>query len=242
MAKTFWVETLGCPKNQVDSDKLAGTMLADGLVPARRRRRGRSGRGEHLRLHRGGPPGVDRHRAGAGRRPGRRRPGGRHRLHGRALRRRAGRGPARGRRGRRVRRRLRRRSPTARAGHDRRQAAARRSPAGGAGVRPAQPAPAPLDRAVGLREGGRGLRPGLRVLRHPVVPGQAAQPLAGRSARRGRPARRPARSCSWPRTWPPTGGTRASAGAASSRWCGPSPSGSTGSGCSTSTRRTSPTS
>jgi ribosomal protein S12 methylthiotransferase len=28
------VETLGCPKNQVDSDKLTGTMLADGLVPA----------------------------------------------------------------------------------------------------------------------------------------------------------------------------------------------------------------
>jgi ribosomal protein S12 methylthiotransferase len=31
---SFWVETLGCPKNQVDSDKLTGTMLADGLVPA----------------------------------------------------------------------------------------------------------------------------------------------------------------------------------------------------------------
>jgi len=34
MARTFWVETLGCPKNQVDSDKLTGTLLADGLVPA----------------------------------------------------------------------------------------------------------------------------------------------------------------------------------------------------------------
>jgi ribosomal protein S12 methylthiotransferase len=34
MSRTFWVETLGCPKNQVDSDKLSGTMLADGLVPA----------------------------------------------------------------------------------------------------------------------------------------------------------------------------------------------------------------
>jgi ribosomal protein S12 methylthiotransferase len=34
MSRTFWVETLGCPKNQVDSDKLTGTMLADGLVPA----------------------------------------------------------------------------------------------------------------------------------------------------------------------------------------------------------------
>ena len=34
MAGSFWIETLGCPKNQVDSDKLVGTMLADGLAPA----------------------------------------------------------------------------------------------------------------------------------------------------------------------------------------------------------------
>jgi ribosomal protein S12 methylthiotransferase len=34
MARSFHVETLGCPKNQVDSDKLVGTLLADGLVPA----------------------------------------------------------------------------------------------------------------------------------------------------------------------------------------------------------------
>jgi ribosomal protein S12 methylthiotransferase len=27
---TYWIETLGCPKNQVDSDKLAGTLAADG--------------------------------------------------------------------------------------------------------------------------------------------------------------------------------------------------------------------
>lgn len=33
-ARRFWVETLGCPKNQVDSEKLVGTLLADGLVPA----------------------------------------------------------------------------------------------------------------------------------------------------------------------------------------------------------------
>ncbi|MCU1353498.1 MAG: rimO [Acidimicrobiales bacterium] len=32
MARRFYVETLGCPKNQVDSDKLAGALLADGLV------------------------------------------------------------------------------------------------------------------------------------------------------------------------------------------------------------------
>ncbi len=32
-ARTFFVETLGCPKNQVDSDKLVGTLLADGMAP-----------------------------------------------------------------------------------------------------------------------------------------------------------------------------------------------------------------
>jgi ribosomal protein S12 methylthiotransferase len=32
--RTFFVETLGCPKNQVDSDKLVGTFLADGMAAA----------------------------------------------------------------------------------------------------------------------------------------------------------------------------------------------------------------
>jgi len=32
--ETFWVETLGCPKNQVDSDKLVGTLEAGGAVRA----------------------------------------------------------------------------------------------------------------------------------------------------------------------------------------------------------------
>ena len=36
MTERYWIETLGCPKNQVDSDKLVGTLLADGLVPADR--------------------------------------------------------------------------------------------------------------------------------------------------------------------------------------------------------------
>ena len=31
--RSFYVETLGCPKNQVDSDKLVGTLLADGMAP-----------------------------------------------------------------------------------------------------------------------------------------------------------------------------------------------------------------
>jgi ribosomal protein S12 methylthiotransferase len=34
MSRSFWVETLGCPKNQVDSDKLTWAMAADGLVAA----------------------------------------------------------------------------------------------------------------------------------------------------------------------------------------------------------------
>jgi ribosomal protein S12 methylthiotransferase len=34
MARRYWIETLGCPKNRVDSDKLVGTLEADGLVPA----------------------------------------------------------------------------------------------------------------------------------------------------------------------------------------------------------------
>jgi ribosomal protein S12 methylthiotransferase len=32
VTKRFYIETLGCPKNQVDSDKLVGTLLADGMV------------------------------------------------------------------------------------------------------------------------------------------------------------------------------------------------------------------
>jgi ribosomal protein S12 methylthiotransferase len=34
MSGRYWIETLGCPKNEVDSAKLAGTLLADGYVPA----------------------------------------------------------------------------------------------------------------------------------------------------------------------------------------------------------------
>lgn len=32
MASRFYVETLGCPKNEVDSEKLVGTLLAQGLI------------------------------------------------------------------------------------------------------------------------------------------------------------------------------------------------------------------
>ncbi|MGH9017920.1 MAG: MiaB/RimO family radical SAM methylthiotransferase [Acidimicrobiales bacterium] len=34
MSETYWLETLGCPKNQVDSDKLVGTLVADGYREA----------------------------------------------------------------------------------------------------------------------------------------------------------------------------------------------------------------
>ncbi|MEA2844351.1 MAG: ribosomal protein methylthiotransferase, partial [Actinomycetota bacterium] len=36
MTSSYWLETLGCPKNQVDSDKLEGTLVADGMSAARR--------------------------------------------------------------------------------------------------------------------------------------------------------------------------------------------------------------
>lgn len=32
MAQRYYIETLGCPKNQVDSEKIAGTLVAQGLV------------------------------------------------------------------------------------------------------------------------------------------------------------------------------------------------------------------
>jgi len=34
VAERYWIETLGCPKNQVDSDKLVGTLTGDGFVAA----------------------------------------------------------------------------------------------------------------------------------------------------------------------------------------------------------------
>lgn len=36
MVERFYIETLGCPKNAVDSDKVVASLLADGLVPAER--------------------------------------------------------------------------------------------------------------------------------------------------------------------------------------------------------------
>ena len=64
MAQRFYIETLGCPKNQVDSDKLVGTLLADGLTATDDAGARRPRRRQHLRVHRGRPPGVDRHDPG----------------------------------------------------------------------------------------------------------------------------------------------------------------------------------
>ena len=82
--------------------------------------------------------------------------------------------------------------PVTAVGHHRRARQHRAGPVGGPvpAARPAEPAPSAGERAVGLREGGRGLRPGLRVLRHPELPRPAAVALHRGDPRRGRPARR----------------------------------------------------
>ncbi len=126
--------TLGCARNEVDSEELAGRLEADGfrLVddPARRRHRG----GQHLRLRGGRQEGLGRH-AAPGRRPqgvradpGRRR----RRLPRRAVRQGPRRVAARGRRRARLRRLPRHRGPAAldRGGGDPPPAHARRTAAG----------------------------------------------------------------------------------------------------------------
>ena len=102
--------TLGCARNEVDSEELAGRLEADGFQlvdgPGGRGHRG----GQHLRLRRGRQEGLRRRdprgrRPARHRRPRRSRPGRRGgRLHGRAVRRRAGRVAAGGRRRARLRR------------------------------------------------------------------------------------------------------------------------------------------
>ena len=70
---TVALVTLGCARNEVDSEELAGRLEA-GRLPARGRPRGRrDGRGQHLRLRRGGQEGLRRH---AARRPPTSRPTG----------------------------------------------------------------------------------------------------------------------------------------------------------------------
>ena len=68
----YWIETLGCPKNHVDSEKLSGLLETRGLPGGGLGRAGRARRGQHLRLHRGGARGVDRDGARPGRAQARR--------------------------------------------------------------------------------------------------------------------------------------------------------------------------
>ncbi len=155
----YWLQTLGCPKNQVDSDKLEGYLEAQGygraLDPDDRRPRRR----QHLRLHRRRPPGVDRHRPGPGRGAAGRGAPRRDRLHGRALRRRAARRPPRGGPGGRV-----RPGPDRRAGRTgpRRPRHSRRRPHRVRSgriprLRPPRAAPSLCARTLGLRQGRRGV-------------------------------------------------------------------------------------
>ena len=93
----YFLETLGCPKNQVDSDKLEGYLAARGFEPAGAPEARRPGCGEHLRLHRRCTSGIDRGRPQCVGPPSQRGAPRGHGLHGRTLRRRAARCAARSR-------------------------------------------------------------------------------------------------------------------------------------------------
>ncbi len=47
----YWIETLGCPKNHVDSDKLAGLLESQGYVVALSSDEADLVVANHLRLH-----------------------------------------------------------------------------------------------------------------------------------------------------------------------------------------------
>ena len=185
VSQRFYIETLGCPKNQVDSDKLIGTLLADGMTAT-----DDPGAADLVVVNTCAF--IDEARREsietilAPRRPASRRGASRrHRMHGRALRRGARRSAARSRPGRRVRR------PVNTTAHDERSGPQADPGCRGAAARarPAQPAAAPVDVAVGVRQDRRRLRPLVRVLRDPVVPRTAAQPRRRVDPARGRRAR-----------------------------------------------------
>ena len=176
----FYVETLGCPKNAVDSDKVVASLLADGL-DARRRAPTT-------------PTSSSSTRARSSRRPARSRSTSRSRSPTAAS---AGaRLVVTGCMAERYGDELAAALPEADAvvgfageGDRRRRTSVLPRPQARPGVRDLLELPrARAERAVGLREGRRGLRPRLRVLRDPVVPRQAA--LAHARVDRGRGARR----------------------------------------------------
>jgi hypothetical protein len=200
---TYWVETLGCPKNQVDSDKLVGTLVADGWSrPTTRVRptwswstRARSSRRPARSRSTRCWPLSDVRRRGA---PSWSSPGAWPSATATSW-------PA----------------PYPRStrwpGSVCRSASGTKRPSVPV-VRPAQPAPSAGHRAVGLREGGRGLRPGLRVLRHPELPGAAAVAVHRLDPGRGRRARRGRDRAGRPGPGQRSAATRVSASAPSCRW------------------------
>ena len=225
MGSRFWVETLGCPKNQVDSDKLVGVLEADGyaaaddptdadLVVVNTCAFVEEARQES----------IDTILASRDRRA----PGAKLVVTG-CMAERYGDELAqalpevdlvaalRG------------------AGHARAHA---RAIAAVPVLRPAGAAPAAGHRPVGLREGGRGLRPGVRLLRHPQLPGPAALPHGRVDPGRGRRPGRPRDRARGPGPGPLRAATRVRGPRPSCRSSPRSPSGSTGCACSTSTRPT----
>ena len=176
----FYVETLGCPKNQVDSDKLIGTLLADGMQPSADPAAAdlvvvntcafiEAARQESIDTILA----LDEQR----------RPDARLVVTGCLAERYgdelaaalpevdqvAGFGvPV---------------NVVADAADDPRQRCA-----DGSELRPANLARPPIGRAVGLREDRRGMRPHVRVLCHPIVPWSSAQPFGGVDPDRGRSA------------------------------------------------------
>ncbi|MCZ7630365.1 MAG: hypothetical protein M5U19_15605 [Microthrixaceae bacterium] len=168
MARTYWLETLGCGKNEVDSEKLAARMVSEGLseaadpasadvvvvntcafvAEAREESvatildlHDRRGEGSELVV-----TGCMAQRYGSeladalpGGRPGQRLRGAGHA-----------------------------------ADRSRRSAGPRRARPPSV-VRPVEPAATPGEPTVGVCQGRRGMRQGLRVLCHPVVPRSSAE-------------------------------------------------------------------
>ena len=196
-AAPFHVESLGCAKNQVDSELMIAALERGGL-DLRRGRRGRRGaHRQHLRLHLRGQERVHRDRARAAR----------------ALPREEDRTWSAA-------------SPSATATSSRRsmpeidgflgnrdpagvsagivalvgerpRRPGRRRPAPAAAAGPRARAPALLPRQR-LPEGGRGMRQPLHLLRHPPDPRRPREPPArGGRGRGARPRSRPGRSASW---------------------------------------------
>ena len=205
--RTVALVTLGCARNEVDSEELAGRLAADGWSLVEDPADADAVAGQHLRVRRVGQEGLGRHPAGRRRPQGRRpHPGGRRgRVPGRALRRAARRGAARGRRGARLRR-LRRDAATG-----------SRSILAGTPARPARPARpprccCPLTPGRPARRGrvGRAARPRRPPARYGSRLGSADLPPPAR--------RRPRR----PRSSSPRAATGAAASAPSRRSAAPS--------------------